>query len=640
MADRAKSSRLFAAIEWGQALLLAGNLVWTTLCLGGYRPETMVITSALTGGLLLVHLVGRLVADAPPPLHPAGWLFVPFLAYAAANVHWLTPVPWLGWHDWLWWAQMIVVFWVVVNLAEVKKASRLLLVTLALLGFVTVVLAAYQIFVKPDWLMLGRQQADQFIGRASGPFGIPNSLAALLLLLLPATVALTLRPGATAVQRVGFGYLAATFLFGLVLTASRGAWIALALILLGWPLMVGRRSWAWRVSRFGLAVAVLVMMGLTAYFAMPTLRTRFEAMAHDAGERTRPIMWRGAWQLFREQPAWGSGAGSYNVAFEKHRPAHFQLDSQWAHNDYLNTLSDYGVVGFGFFFGACGWVVIAGIRRARAQPRPVTGDALLDCPYLRQGVALGLGAFGLQLFVDFHLKIPALAMALAIVAGLLVRICWPPSPAFTDRSLPRVAVLCLAVVGMAAGLILWVVPHYKAEALRYSARQAMDKLVDREIREHRDTLESVRTAMAKAVAIDPANAQAWSDLAYATSLWAHLEPGLTRKLGVEAEQQTDRALHLSKIVPEFWLRRTVALDMQDRWLEAGDSCIQAMNLAPSHALVWYYYSYHLSLNPTGVPQARAAVEISLRLDPSIGPAQLLRQQLAARESSRQSAHHE
>ena len=640
MADRAKSPRLIAAIELGQALLLAANLVWTTLCLGGYRPETMVITSALTGGLLLVHLVGRLVADAPPPLHPAGWLFVPFVAYAAANVIWLTPVPWLGWHDWLWWAQMIAVFWVVVNLSEVTKPARLLLATLALLGFATVVLAAYQVFVKPDWLMLGRQQADQFIGRASGPFGIPNSLAALLLLLLPPTAALTLRPGATAVQRVGLGYLAATYLFGLVLTASRGAWIALALMLLGWPLLVGRRSWAWRATRFGLAVAVLLVMGLAAYFTMPTLRTRFEAMAHDAGERTRPIMWRGAWQLFREQPVWGSGAGSYNVAFEKYRPAHFQLDSQWAHNDYLNTLSDYGAVGFGLFFGACGWVVIAGVRRARAQPRPVTGDALLDCPHLRQGVALGVGAFGLQLFVDFHLKIPALAMALAIVAGLLVRICWPPSRASAGRKPARVAIVGLAALAVAAGWFQWVVPHYRAEALRYSARQAMDKLVNREIREHRDTLDSVRTAMTNAVAIDPTNAQAWSDLAYATSLWALLEPGLTRKLGLEAEQQAARALNLSILVPEFWLRRAVALDMQDRWLEAGDSCIQALKLAPSHALVWYYYSYHLSLNPTGIPQARAAIEISLRLDPSIGPAQLLRQQLAARESSRQSAHHE
>jgi len=109
-----------------------------------------------------------------------------------------------------------------VNLSAQAVASRVLLVMLGLLGFVAVLLAAYQVFVQPDWLMLGRQQAEQFIGRASGPFGIPNSLAALLLLLLPPAVALTLRPGASAVQRVVSGYLAAVFLFGLVLTPAAG----------------------------------------------------------------------------------------------------------------------------------------------------------------------------------------------------------------------------------------------------------------------------------------------------------------------------------------------------------------------------------------------------------------------------------
>jgi hypothetical protein len=93
-------------------------------------------------------------------------------------------------------------------------------------------------------------------------------------------------------------------------------------------------------------------------------------------------------------------------------------------------------------------------------------------------------------------------------------------------------------------------------------------------------------------------------------------------------------LALTRIIPEFWLRQAVALDMQGRWIEAGDSCVQAMQLAPSHALVWYHYAYHLSLNPVGLPQSRAALAICLRLDPGNRPAQLLRQQLAARETSR------
>ncbi|HYD85666.1 MAG TPA: hypothetical protein VEA63_16475, partial [Opitutus sp.] len=179
--------------EWTQLALLVANLAWTTFCLGGYRAETMVASSALTGALFAVHLAGwaggwsassstRLNATK---FHPAGWLFVPFVIYAAVNVARISPVPWIGWRDWLGWVQMIAVFWVVLNGVRSRATRATLGWSLVAIGFAAVLLACYQRFVQPDWLAMGRTQADQFLGRASGPFGIPNSLAALLLLLLP-----------------------------------------------------------------------------------------------------------------------------------------------------------------------------------------------------------------------------------------------------------------------------------------------------------------------------------------------------------------------------------------------------------------------------------------------------------------------
>ncbi|MBP6506768.1 MAG: O-antigen ligase family protein [Opitutaceae bacterium] len=633
MAECAKSPHTSwsGRLELMQAGWLAANLLWTTLCLGGYRPETMVITSALTGILLVVHLLRRLVApDGGVRLHPAGWYFLPFLAYAAANVIWVTPVRWLGWHDWLWWAQLLAIFWVVLNDLRGVAARRLLLFALVLTGFVSVALAGYQFLVRPDWLMMGRQQVDQFIGRSTGPFGIPNSLAGLLLLLLPPVAALLLRRRATAMERVLSGYLVAVFAWGLILTASRGAWLGLALAVAVWPLLAGRRSWRRRMGQVLAVSLIIVAVGTTIYLAAPKMRARFDALVQDAGEKTRPIMWRGAWQLFRENPVWGSGAGSYNVLFEKHRPESYQLDSQWAHNDYLNTLSDYGAVGFGLFFGAVALVGTLGVRYARKQLAHRAGtQEWQDDPWLRQAMALGLLAFGLQLFVDFHLKIPALAMALAIMSGLLIPAAWPLPMRTAGRTTwgTRLA-LGAGVLAVMVGLILWVLPHYRAEALRYASRQALDKLEGVDLENYRPTLQPARARLVSAVAMDPANAQAWSDLAYVTELWAHVEPQLTKKLGVEAERQADRALAESKAVPEFWIRRAVSLDMQGRWLEAGDSLVEAMQLAPASTILWYHQAYHLSLNPVAVAQAKAAAAISLRLDPGNRAAHLLRQQLA------------
>jgi O-antigen ligase len=626
MAERAATSRWATVTEWVLTGLLAVNLVWTTLCLGGYRPETMVVTSALTGVLLLVHLLRRaFVADDVAGLHPAGWWLLPFLIYAAANVLWVTPVRWLGWHDWLWWAQLIAIFWVVLNDITRVATRQVLLLTLAVLGFVAVVMAAYQAFVRPDWLMLGRVQAEQFNGRSSGPFGIPNSLAALLLLLLPPAVMLTVRRGASLTQRLLAGYLAAVFLLGLILTVSRGAWLGLAVALMVWPLLAGGRTWGRRLMLTGAAMVTVTVAGWVIYSAVPTMRLRFDALVQESGERTRPIMWHGAWKLFEENPVWGSGAGSYNIAFEKHRPEHYQLDSRWAHNDYLNTLSDYGAVGFILFFGACAVIVLMVVRR----PKPVSSlpvAAWSKNPRLHQAMALGLLAFALQLLVDFHLKIPALAMALATVAGLLSQY----DRVAKTRSMPSRIGFGVAALLLMVGLVGFAQPHYRAEALRYSSRQAINRLADQDLTSYREVLMPALIALQRAVEIDEGNAQGWADLSYATALKAHVEPAHTRQYGLDAASHAERALSLSTVVPEFWLRQGVALDMQGRWHEAGRSFTRALALAPNNARTWYYQAYHLSLRPAHHGQARSALGISLRLDPSYQPAQLLRQQLATR----------
>ena len=612
--------------EWVLTGLLAVNLAWTTLCLGGYRPETMVVTSLLHGLTLAVWLGDRMLRSQASRLHPAGWLVLPFLVYAAVNVLWITPVRWLGWHDWLWWAQTASVYWVVVNGVPSRRTRQVLLGTLALLGGVAVVLAAYQRFVQPEWLMLGRIQSEQFMGRASGPFGIPNSLAAFLLLLLPAGLALTVRRGAPAVQRVLFGYLSAVYVFGLVLTISRGAWLALAAMLSLWPWFALRRRWQVRVGAVVLAGLVCLAAGWGLYRAVPEVAQRFTQMAKESGEWTRPIMWRGAWKLFHEQPWVGTGAGSYNVLFEKYRPENYQMEPQWAHNDYLNTLGDYGAVGFVLSFGVFGLLAVwAAWRRSVSVPAAgVFGPALL-----RQGLGIGLGAFMLQLLVDFHFKIPALAAAAAVVAAILTTPRTSTGPVSRGSRFVSAGLL----LGLVVAMVAWVMPHYRAEAARYAARQSLDTLWRTESGpEYRLKLQAAIAGLESAVQLNPANAQAWADFAYATTLRAHAEPGADHAaLGRAAEELADRALGLSSVVPEFWIRRAIARDMQGKWFPAGNDLIQALQLAPANAWVWYYHAYHLSLNPSGLSQARAAVAYSLRLDPGNHSAQLLRQQLATRE---------
>ena len=276
-------------------------------------------------------------------------------------------------------------------------------------------------------------------------------------------------------QRVLCGYLTLAFGLGLVLTISRGAWLALALVLAAWPVFAARGSWARRAGLAALAaVAVVVAVG-ALYFALPKVRERFLLMKTDAGEKTRPIMWRGAWQIFEKHPAWGGGAGSYNVRFEKFRPERYQDEPVWAHNDYLNTLADYGVTGFVLFFGA-----VAAVAWRCARERAPRQRDWLDEPVLAGALTAGLVAFGLQLLVDFHFKIPALAMACATIAALVVQRAWPGGEPIAAESRGARAGNLAAAAAVLAAAGFWVLPLYRAEALRYGARQAINRMAAQE----------------------------------------------------------------------------------------------------------------------------------------------------------------
>jgi len=615
------------AWEWIQTSVLVANLAWTTLCLGGYRPDTMIVTGALNGLLLLVHFAARLAGHAGRG-HPAGICLLLFLAYSMVNVLAVTPVRWEGWQDWLEWAQMIAVFWVVLNGVRAPAARCTLLAVILGLGVVSVGLACYQRFVRPDWLMLGRVQADQFIGRSSGPFGIPNSLGGFLVLLLPATAMLAVRRGPRLIVRIFLGVVAVIYLLGLVLTISRGAWLGLALALAMWPLFARQRRWWWRLGGAGLMLGVVLAVGASLYFAVPGVRGRLDALVRDSGEKTRPIMWKGAWEIFREHPTFGGGAGAYNFLFEKFRPGNYQDAPQWSHNDYLNTLSDYGAVGFVLFFGACGFIGWRCIRRREALP----GDAGrgFDERTVTQGFAVGMLAFGLQLFVDFHLKIPALAMIWATISALIVQHRWSVPDDARTGSRPGHFLDAVFIVLTVAAVVGFVLPHYRGEAARSSARREIDQLARHPTSPEveREVVALARSELSQATKIDPNNPRSWSDLAYATSLWSHYEPDKLAELGRETEDYARKALKGSHAVPEFWLYLGVSLDMQNRWVDAGDAFAEALALAPSSAPIWYYQAFHLSLNPAGRGPAQGAVAICLRLDPGNREAEALRQRLA------------
>jgi hypothetical protein len=617
--------RWLAGAEWVLVAGLALTLAWTTLCLGGYLADTMAVASWVVFGLAALGVL--LWAAGRRQLHLAALLPVPFLLFALVSVVWLAPAKWLAWREWLLWFQMWLVFVLALHLGRSRAQTWLLVAVFAALGLAGTGMAIYQRFADPSWMMLGRTQAGQFVGRSAGMFGIPNSLAGLLELMVPVCLVLLFSRAVRPAAKIVCGWLAALFVFAVVLTGSRGGWIGLGAALLLWPLLTGR---GWRRKVFGAAaVLVCVVAGLwILYQGSDYARQRIEPFLEGKFEASRPLIWKAGWEMWRESPWTGRGAAAYNVLFDQYRPRGFLNEPDWTHNDYLNTLSDYGLAGFVLWFGA-GSVLFAGgwaaVRRARREVSST--ENVFTLAKWKLGLLLGLLAYAIHLGVDFHTKIPALAFAAAVVAALLLR----DEPAWHRP----VRAWCGWMIGIGVPVVVlglgWRVasPLYRAEALRAEARRPIERYATKGEGDLPEIANVARRALTRAVRIDPGNGQAWSDLAYVTVLTWQGGRNELASLGRFAELAADEALKRCAVNAEFWVRKAVALDVQRGRAETESCYRRALELAPHSPAWWYYYAYHLQAFPARRADALAALETCLALDPSYAAADTLRQQLIA-----------
>ena len=133
-------------------------------------------------------------------------------------------------------------------------------------------------------------------------------------------------------------------------------------------------------------------------------------------------LWRAAIEQWKSQPLFGTGGGTYQFYGRQFRAERMQSDPVDAHNDYLELLGDYGLIGallFLFFFLAHlrhGWrtFVYLGPKRLAAGSLPLSNRLALNI-----GALCAIATYVVHSAVDFNLHIPANALLLAFVFGIV-----------------------------------------------------------------------------------------------------------------------------------------------------------------------------------------------------------------------------
>lgn len=292
-----------------------------------------------------------------------------------------------------------------------------LLVAVLIIGFAEALYGLYAYLNHSDSLLWFKKK--YYADCVTGTYINRNHFAGLMNMCIPVSIGLFLSSITSRVKARRFLFLYFLFagivvmVLGLIFSMSRMAQLSLvAAVLFVLLLMVATKT-----RRTALPIVLALVLGLGFVWGMwkglAPVEERWQTI--ETSYEDRSLVWQTTLKLIKNFPMTGTGLGTYELAYPPYKPQKLgALIMDHAHNDYLEFLSEVGLIGFipwlAFFL-----LFLASSVRALLRRRN---------PY-----SIFLGASGLAAIVallvhslaDFNLQIPANAMLLFLLMGLTWR---------------------------------------------------------------------------------------------------------------------------------------------------------------------------------------------------------------------------
>ncbi|MGV3756762.1 MAG: O-antigen ligase family protein [Verrucomicrobiota bacterium] len=439
-------------IEWTLLAVMAALAAFAVLATGGIRAVDFAIVEYLMAAALGLSVL-RLWVHQQPVFHvsPVLWSVLAFTGY----VTWRTftaDIPYLAEDEWTR-VLLYTAFFVIFTFHLFRpQYSQALLVVLATVAIGSSLYAAYQYFSGSNkvWHFF---RPDLYAKRGSGTFINPNNFAGYVAVLLPMMVAVVMAARVSVTTRFLAGYAALMFMVGLAVSASRGGLLAAGGGLLALIFLLVRQK-AFRLPALVL-LTVLILSGFAVLSQTTLTQWRLQQMKHTSVDLdSRFLLWQSAEEMWRDHLWLGVGPGHYDAVFPQYRPDIMQQRQPYfAHNEYLNTLADYGLIGALLVLVAIGSVEFAfrhgwqGLRREADNLAAARSNRLA----LLLGASAGVVAALIHALFDYNFHIPAYALLVIFFLGVMT-VAWRTDNArwwWRPQVLGKVvfSVLCLLLAG-------------------------------------------------------------------------------------------------------------------------------------------------------------------------------------------------
>lgn len=353
--------------------------------------------------------------------NPLNWPLLGFIAIGIFQlVFRLSAYPYLTLTDLLKYVVYFLIFFLITQAFRERADLVRLAWFLILLGFAVSLFGIVQHFTSEGEIYWVRKPVEG--GDIFGPYVNRNHFAGFVELVLPVGLALMVFRGLRRDLYPLTVLLTLIPLGALVLSGSRGGIVGFAFELGVLALLARTRRRHGKESKRLLTWGIigLAAVAFMVWLGAGKLAERFSNVRKgDVSLERRVTLFEGAARIFLHHPVSGTGMGTLVSVFPGYETAYDGRLVEHAHNDYIETLANMGILG-----GICGlaflWFLYRGARRSWDAEQGHFSRALHAASIM---AVCGLLLHGL---VDFNLQIPANAILFLVQSSLATSAPLPP----------------------------------------------------------------------------------------------------------------------------------------------------------------------------------------------------------------------
>ena len=397
-----------------------------------YRPPGLT-PLLLLGGFMLFQLV-PLPPSVLQPISPEAWQIYRETIWVARPGAWmpLSVVPEATLAQFFRLSAYAAFYLLTTQLLSGQERLKKTLAFIAAFAGLYALVGMLQYFLPGQRILWVLKEWPERAPHAFGTYVNGNHYAGLMEMLLPVVLTwfLAIRPGVRygswRENLVGFlghpranphiltGLAAVLIGLSIFFSLSRGGILSTlgSLVILGLLFLL-------RGDSRKTGILVMLFMGLmlfsVGFLGWDPILDRFDRVRDNAGQLAdqRPVYWQDSARIIDDFPLAGTGFGTFVHIYPRYQTVPTgNLFVDHAHNDYLELLTDGGMIGALLVVWFLGALLLANYRALRRRKNRTS-------IFLALGSFTGMLALGLHSFTDFNFYIGANGLYFIFLAGLM-----------------------------------------------------------------------------------------------------------------------------------------------------------------------------------------------------------------------------